>query len=439
MSRKHPWLVRSLVVTLPLFAIVFVVQFYFSGQKELVHHEHERIGKIESFRKLLLNEIGHDLSRNRLPLEVTLPFPDEGEKNKLSLSYTIDGDIQKEAEKLLKSYKPDYGAIVAMDATTGKILAMASFEKNEGEAPQNLALRGSYPAASVFKIVTATAAVDKYSISPDTIIMFNGSNHTLYKRNVLNANVNKWTRKMNLREAFARSVNTVFARLSFEKLQPADIREYAVRFGFNTQIQSDLPFDPGFTLVPDDDDYHLAEIVSGFNRMTKMSPIQGAMIASSIADDGVMRVPYIVEKATNEKGEVVFQSEPVTAAVTMSKGGAEKLKDLMEATVTSGTGRKSFRQLIRNRKFTELQIGGKTGSLTGTDPKGKVDWFVGYAINEKSKIAVAAITVNIKKWTVKSTFLAQSIFRKYYGDQFSRENEKFLSQTAISTAQEPAN
>ena len=102
----------------------------------------------------------------------------------------------------------------------------------------------------------------------------------------------------------------------------------------------------------------------------------------------------------------------------------------MEATITQGTSKKSFRSLVKDRKFRELIVGGKTGSLTGDNPRGKVDWFVGYAMNENQKIAIAALTVNVDYWTVKSSFLAQSLFRTHFKDQFSPENEKFFHSAA---------
>lgn len=386
--------------------------------------ETARIEEINDFRTHLAEALGPFLSQNQLLSEVEIPIDDEN--TKVTVQYTIDEDLQKAGDKLLKSYRPDYGAIVMMDASTGRILAMNSYQKDDAHAP-NLALRGTFPAASVFKIVTATAALDKYDVTPDTIVRFNGGNHTLYKRNVMSDKVNRWTRKMALREAFARSVNTVFGRLTLETLAPKDLEEYATRFGFNQHYKSDLPFEAGYTEIPKEKNYRLTEMASGFNRVTTMSPVQGAMIAASVADDGVMRVPYIVEQVKDQEGNVIFQAEPVTAAVTMSPEGAEKLRELMEATIRQGTSRKSFRPLTRSKKFKELIIGGKTGSLTGTDPKGKVDWFVGYAMNEHQKIAIATLTVNVKKWTVKSSYLAQALFQAHYKEQFSRENEKFFN------------
>lgn len=395
--------------------------------KKAQAEEKAKVEKIKQARTQLAEQLGPYFLHNQYPQLLEMKWG--GEKKIAQFEYTFDSDLQEESENLLKAYKPDYGAVVVMDAEKGQILALANYMKGK-ESPENLALKGTYPAASIFKIVTATAALDKYNLSPDTLVMFNGGNHTLYKKNVLYTKENKWTRKISLREAFARSINTVWGRLTFEKMKPEDIEEYAIRFGFNKHIQSDLPFDMGFTEVPKEKNFELAEIVSGYNRITRMSPIQGAMIAASVAGKGVMPVPYIIDSVKDEKGQVLFQSEPLTAAITMSGQGAERLKDLMEATITHGTSRKSFKPLVRDKKFKELILGGKTGSLHGDSPRGKVDWFVGYAIGgegEGSKLAIAAITVNVDYWTVKSSHLAQSIFKKHFKEQFSEQNQKFFN------------
>jgi beta-lactamase class D len=92
---------------------------------------------------------------------------------------------------------------------------------------------------------------------------------------------------------------------------------------------------------------------------------------------------------------------------------AEELRKLFKQTVVSGTSRKSFRQIVRGPKYDEVEFGGKTGSLTGADPQGKCDWFVGYARYRDQRIAVAALTVNEKKWRVKSSMLANLYFQRY--------------------------
>lgn len=392
--------------------------------------ESEKVELVSDTRAKLAEQLGPDFLQQRYPSHIEINW--DGAPQKANVQYSLDPDLQAEAEKLLKSYKPDYGAVVIMDALTGRVRALVSYQKNTPDH-QNLALRGTFPAASIFKIVTATAAVDKYNLSPDTLIFFNGGNYTLYKKNVMETKHNRWTRGMSIREAFGRSINTVFGRLTFEHLKPKDLEEYAVRFGFNQKVQSDLPFDPGFTHIPDEKVFALAEIASGYNKVTRMSPIQGAMIAASIASAGKMPVPTIVDKVESENGKTIYKSEPITAAITMTPEGAERLKIMMESTITRGTSRKAFRPLMKDRKFRELELGGKTGSLTGDNPRGKVDWFVGYAIGgAEDRLAIAAITVNVEKWTVKSAHLAQSLFKKHYKEQFSNRNDGFFSAASQS-------
>jgi peptidoglycan glycosyltransferase len=429
---KKKWILLLITSAVLLGVLLFYLglQVFEATPEEL---EQQRISRLNYFRELIQNELKAEFTLNNYPSIVHLPanFADQDtlslhsqSKIPFSVSYTIDEELQTNAEKLLNSYKPDYGAVVAMDALTGKILAMASYQKNK-KIHDNLTLKGSFPAASIFKIITASAAVDKYQLSPNTLVFFNGANYTLYKKNVMSTKHNRWTRGISIKDAFARSINTVFGRLTFEHLQPKDLEDYAIRFGFNQKIASDLPFESGFADIPNEKNFHLAEIASGYNKVTRMSPIQGAMIGASIAADGNMKIPYVVDEIRDSAGKVVFKGDSVNIAQTVSADGAERLRTMMEATIKQGTSRKSFRSLVKNKKFKELIMGGKTGSLTGDNPKGKVDWFVGYAIGENERIAIAALTVNVDYWTVKSSYLAQSLFKVHFKDQMEELNDRY--------------
>ncbi|MNT42478.1 Penicillin binding protein transpeptidase domain protein [compost metagenome] len=146
-----------------------------------------------------------------------------------------------------------------------------------------------------------------------------------------------------------------------------------------------------------------------------MSPVQGAMIAATVANDGELVIPYLVSSVKDDKGELLYEGATLTKGPVMTPQSASKVRELMEQTVLAGTSRRSFKPILKDRKFREIEMGGKTGHLTGDNPKGRVDWFVGYALDGDRKIAVAAITVNKKFWTVKSAHLGQSMFRKYFG------------------------
>lgn len=373
---------------------------------------------ISDQRDKIANGLGEYFKKNEFPEELETTWA--GDKRKINISYSFNQDLQKKADSLLKSYRPDYAVIVVINALTGEILTLSSFERGQKQS-YNWALHGQFPAASIFKVVTAGAAVDKYELPPETLILFNGGNHTLYKKNVMSDKVNRWTRKTTLKDAFAQSLNTPFGRLTFDWMSPEDLELYAVRFGFNQKIKSDLPFDMGFAEIPEEKNFNLAEIASGFNRSTRMSPIQGAMIAAGVASEGVMPVPSVVSTIRDEKGNLLYESRPVTAATVLSQEGAEKLKKLMEATVRSGTSRKVFRPLMPSLELSEIEVGGKTGSLTGLNPKGKVDWFIGYGIGpEGEKIAISTITVNKEKWRVKSAQLARQMIEEHFSETIKK-------------------
>jgi cell division protein FtsI/penicillin-binding protein 2 len=403
-SKSLKFLLIPIALTLPAF-------LFFRTPAEDTVREDKVKSQLEH-RTEIAKSIGESVRHGQFPSNIEMQW--DGKPVKAQIHLGIDPEMQKEAEKLLKTYKPDYAAIVMMDAVTGRVLAMTSFQKDDPNA-ENWTLKSNFPAASVFKIVTATAAVDKAGVSPQHKINFNGGNYTLYRKNVMSDKVTKWTRAITLKEAFARSINTAFGRLSLETLHPVDINDYATRFMFNQEIPADFPVEMGVAYVPPEKSFELTEVASGYNKTNRMSPIQGAMIAAAVANDGKMVIPYLVQNITDENGQEIYSAETLDNGHIMTAESALKVRELMGETVTAGTSRKSFRKLVRNKKFKTIEMGGKTGHLTGENPKGRVDWFVGYAMDETNRVAIAAVSINKEKWTVKSAELGQNMFKKYYG------------------------
>ncbi len=359
-------------------------------------------------KEKLAEFLGNSAAFYRFPTEIELPAGVN--KIKAVVQYSFDQGLQSEMEGLFDAYQPDYGAFVAVDATTGRVLSMISYQKDE-KGPlkdENLALRATFPSASVFKVVTAAAAIESQRYSAQTVIPFNGANHTLYRGNVLKGQVTRWTRHSTLKEAFAKSINTVFAKIGAFAVGPTDLRAYAGRFGFNRKIAADFPIQQGKANIPDDS-WGVAEAASGYTRENTMSPLQGALIASSVANDGVMMEPYLIDSIFDRDGASLYQADTEVAGRTIDAKTAEEIRGLMRETVARGTSRHSFRGFFR-KEYKDLDVGGKTGSLTGLDPKGKYDWFVGYANSPEKggrKIAFAALTIHDKFWRVKSSYLVR--------------------------------
>ncbi len=358
-----------------------------------------------------------------------LEYEENGEKIPLRFEYTLNQQVQEAMQGVLDNYSPDYGAVVAIDPQTGRIISMVSYSRR-GQQQENLALRATFPSASIFKVVTAAAAIAEKSFSANTVIPYNGRNHTLYRRNVFDDRANRWTRYITLKNAFAKSVNTVFGRIGAVSLGAHELREYAERFGFNQKIATDVPMQEGRAEISDDP-WSLAEAASGYTRDNTMSPLHGALIAAAIANDGKMMEPYLVDSVWGANGEQKYQSQPKVARESVDHHTAAEVRNLMRETITHGTSRKSFRGFFRGR-YTEVDVGGKTGSLTGTDPQGKYDWFVGFAEARGKRIAICALTINERNWRVKSSYLARRLIETYYRDQLGVQDQKAPRTTARS-------
>lgn len=373
---------------------------YFSDHRQLVSKE-------EIADALKGNGVFHDF-----PSEIDLSV--EGKQEKAVVQYAFDPKLQESMENLFSIYRPDYGSFVALDAATGRILSMVSYSHRK-DIDEHLALRATFPSASVFKVVTAAAAIAVRSFSANTVIPFNGRNHTLYRSHILKTRINRWTRYITLKEAFARSVNTVFARIGAFNVGAEEMRDYAGRFGFNRTIASDVPFQQGRAVITDDP-WNLAETASGFTKESTMSPLQGALIAAAVVNNGVMMEPYAVNSVHRGDGTQLYRAFPKVAGQSLDSATAEEVRVLMRETVRRGTSRGSFRGFSRSR-FSFVDVGGKTGSLSGLDPRGKYDWFVGYAEYGGQKIALAALTVHEKYWRVKSSYLARRSIETYFKDR----------------------
>lgn len=351
-----------------------------------------------------------------LPTNLTLDL--KGRRYPVSVEYATHQGLTDEMSKLIQQYKPDYSAFVALDATTGKILTLLSYSADGALHGQNLALRATFPSASVFKVVTAAAAISERKMSSGSIVSYNGRAHTLYRRNIFKDERNRWTVHMTLKDAFARSINTVFGKLGVFIVGPSELKSYAERFGFNRKLASDIPVQEGRAEITEDP-WEIAEAASGFTKQNTMSPLQGALIAAAIANEGKLMEPYIVSSLKNDKGEVVFTGGPKLSQTVINAEAANEMKVLMGETISSGTSRGAFRG-FKKGEFSNVEVGGKTGSLTGNDPEGKYDWFVGYGIAGEQRLAIASLVISKEYWKVKSSYLARKaiehFFRGNYGN-----------------------
>lgn len=327
------------------------------------------------------------------------------------ITSSLDPALQDYILRLLQRSKTLQAAVVVLRPDDGRILAMVNYDK-EGNG-QNLCIKADFPAASIFKIVSAAAALESAGYTPDQSVFFQGRRHTLYKQQ-LKQTKNKYTNKMSFRKAFASSVNSVFGKLGIFDLGQDLMSDYANRFLFNRVIPFDFPVAMSTIQIPDDD-YGLAEIASGFNRKTRISPLHAALLASVVANDGILMAPWLVEKISSESGEVLYHRKTAQLTSPINWKTAEDLKVLMRDTVVYGTCRKSFRPLRRKKTFKDVDFGAKTGTINDKKDQFKYDWLTSYILpqNGTKAISIAVLAVHGEKLGLRSSDLGRYII-KYY-------------------------
>lgn len=333
-----------------------------------------------------------------------------------TLKSTLDPVLQSHMkEKLDTRYSPIV-ALAAVDPDTGGVLALAA--AGQGVNGPNPCLLADYPAASVFKVVTAAAAVEAHDLSCEELIAYRGDAHTLY-RSQLKRKERRRSNNATLEEAFARSINPVFGKIGIYLLGQDRLSEKAASFGFGQDLGPEICAAPSRAPIPEDD-YGLAECASGFNRQTQISPLHGALLAATAVNGGLLLSPGLVESVYSANGTRLYSREPEILSVACTPQTAERLGKLMEATVSEGTARKAFRRSNRDPNLAGLVMGGKTGTISNgapdKDERLLYDWFVGFAHRPEDgkKIAVACVVVHGKIRGTKASRYARMAFSEYF-------------------------
>ncbi|WP_129127274.1 penicillin-binding transpeptidase domain-containing protein [Geomonas oryzae] len=338
--------------------------------------------------------------------KLSAPLPQGGE-----VIYSIDAEVQQKVAKLFADYKVPYGLFVAMDPKTGRILAAVSHSASrpgwEKDANYHL-----YPMASLFKIVTATAALEEKKVGPQTPFAFNGkltSESPKYWR----VKPGRGNQTMPLSLAMGKSVNPVYGRLAGEVVGRDPLLLYAGRYGFNQPMFPSSPIAASTAPAPGTID-ELMRMGAGLNREVKISPFHAAAIMASVANGGVMMAPSLASEIRDAKGSVVFTQKPQPLRTVMTPQTAQSLAQMLATTVESGTSRRAFHDRRGRRMLASVRIAAKTGSIDGTDPAGHYSWFAAYAPMEDPQIALAALVINENKWRIKATTVGEQALEAFF-------------------------
>lgn len=316
---------------------------------------------------------------------------------------TLEPAWQRATAALLERHALPMASVVVLDTVTGRVLVWAS----RGAAGRDLARTAEAPAASVFKIVTASALLEQ-GLSERTPTCWSGGFHALTLRNLM-SDPRRDRECSTLPEAFARSINTVFARRALELLNPDRLQTVARQWGFGDGVPFDAPVAASELTVPAET-LAFARTAAGFWNST-LTPLHGALLAQGVARGGEMTRPWIVSSIRGPQGDTVAVGGEHAWRRAVSPEVAATLGRAMARTVTDGTGFHGFHD-DAGRAFLEgVSVGGKTGTLTGAAPFRAFTWFVGNAEGAGRRLSLAVMVANGPLWRVKAPTLARQVLQ----------------------------
>jgi len=323
-----------------------------------------------------------------------------------SVELTINRKAQEAAYKALGNQR---GAAVAINPKTGAILALVSkpsFDPNdlaghtsaevvaaykalEADKDQplvNRAIAGdTYPPGSVFKLVVSAAAIEN-GMSKDDVIdaprqyLLPG---TSTKLNNFGGAACSATGKQTLADALRISCNTAFAQLG-NTLGEDKIAAQAKKFGFGDTLT--IPLTVTASRYPTGQNDAQVALSAIGQQSVRVTPMQVAMVAAAIANDGKLMTPYLVDTIRTPDLQVVSQASPKEFSNPISADTAQQLTDMMLGVVQRGTGTAA--------QISGVKVAGKSGTAeTGTN-KNQHAWFTAFAPADDPEIAVAVVVEN---------------------------------------------
>jgi cell division protein FtsI/penicillin-binding protein 2 len=321
--------------------------------------------------------------------------------------YTLDPELQEHVSRIVAKAQASHVAIVAMNPSNGAVLAIAG----KSQSIDDIEYHARFPAASLFKVVTAAAAVEQAGIAPHSLIPFRGGNYTLNQANYY-PDARRDQRMMSVGEALGRSCNPVFGQIGVKYLNGQILSRYARQFGFNRSLEFEAPLPESSAWIPQDDLYELSRTSAGFGEV-RVSPIHAAAFMSGIANGGMLPRPQIVDTVVSPEGTVIHTQKSEVLQRIVEESTADSLMAMMRNTTTIGTSRREFMRGSTPTLGT-IDVAGKTGTLTGDNPHGLNNWFIGAAPISNPQIAVTLITVDPRQ-SSKASHLARLVFQKYFG------------------------
>jgi peptidoglycan glycosyltransferase len=325
------------------------------------------------------------------------PVPAEFWEEPLRVEYTFDAELTRAVFRKLEIGRVNLGNVVVLDTRTGRVLAYAATDVGQFPPTRN------YPAASLVKVITAAAALDTAPEKANLPCRYRGSPYRLTPSRI---DPPRSGNTVSLRRALATSNNQCFAQLAVHAVGQRPLMDAISRFGW---LAVPAPAHAAGTADPGENRYDFGKLGCGLAGC-RITPLHAAQLAAALAN-GELVSPRWIERVVDGRGRELPMAEPVSTRRIVSPEIAKTLREMLVDTTRSGTARRGFRKRNGRPLLGSVQVAGKTGSLTGKNPGGRYEWFIGTAPADAPRIAIAVVLVQSDLWWRNASQIAGDVLR----------------------------
>lgn len=358
-----------------------------------------------------------DARQKKLDIWEKMVLPVDGMDLVLTIDEVIQYIAERELDKAFKTFHARGASIIVMDPHTGRILAMASrptydmnnYSSSDRDSIRNRSICDLFEPGSVFKIVTASAALEEKKITEeDRIFCENGS----YRIGGRILHDHRPHGVLTFKEVIEESSNIGTVKVA-QLLGPDKVYQYLKAFGFGAKLGIDLSGEISGMIKPPRAWSKTSISAIPIGQEVGVTALQLASAISVIANGGQLMKPYIIDSIRDKDGRTIKQNKPVLIRKVISVDTAMRIKKILTGAVEEGTGKLA--------KVSGFSAAGKTGTAQKIEPNGAyshrkfVASFIGFAPAEDPILAIVVMVDEPHPYYFGGV-VAAPVFQKVAGD-----------------------
>ncbi len=314
---------------------------------------------------------------------------------------TLDPRLQRATGRLVARANPVAAAAVLINARNGNVLAFVE-RAPAGKPFGSLLLRPAAPSASLFKLVTTAALLERGHVNPKLRVCIRGGKRRIERRH-LEAPKPAGARCNLFFSALGHSRNAVYAQLVTTHLMHRDLAATVDAFGLNSAVPFDVSTAAGRVTLPYGD-LAFARTAAGFENV-RLSPLGAAQLAAVVMTGGQRMRFFITNNSSRSR---TLEGRAISGPV------AHTLRRMMEVTVHAGTSLDAFSGPDGRSHLGSIRVAGKTGTLRPSSSDPTTSWFVGFAPSKRPEVLISVVLQNGKVWRQKANQVARDMLRVWF-------------------------